>query len=1125
MRAQAISSASYFDSRLVWQCACEPGFGGADCAHAIELHCDNGLDDDSDGLTDCDDDDCCAHAACRDHLMCLKSPEPSAALAAYNGRNVRGEQSTWTSSSSSSSAPPDDATPLPHAWRQWRFLIANESVQSYAQERAFDKQRVGIVRGKVVVKWTSRQQHHEQQQVESVRGVVNVRVGVLECAQCGFTLTRDDGHFDMLVNANEWLTLQFHRNAYAPLKRKVFARASQITLLDEHVELEPASASSPVSWHAAAQHSTFQLDASAHKNLSANSAAAAAECLMTLSMSARGFAYEPVIIQRHGGGGGGSVRAFALASAGAFRTQLHARSLRLQLNTAHNKLARDTVKPSVVIRLLPSDYNSTQAAATLRAVHLRLSIEGQAWRELMLEPVAQLSYHFAWNRRNVYGQKVYGFSELRVHVGYEYGGSSGAPCRIVWHERVVYVEAHQLDAHADVGAWQPADLHRLDVHRNALYAVSAGWTLPFTLAYPPIVSTARPFATPTAPRVDSNASHNRLLARGPNSSMFVVASSGPQPRLVQLDSSGQRVLIQVPLAILTSKFAQQQQQPPPQDVQIIYNNYLSMLYLSSRSAAKIIQVSLSSLQVLNKSLSGHTATLAADDDIDIEPLCGFGHAQLSAQTPHRPARAVRLDAPHSMTLDENNQILYLLDGPARIVALSLASQQATLLTSFAGSRAVWSPPPPPAAAAERCDSTLPADKFRPTHELRALTWDKSSSSLVFVDANIVYRLRQDMRVQMLAAGAMSHAELQRLASNNNGWPAMACVASKLAPLGRIKLIVADDTEADLMLLHSWTHEATMAARDNQAPGKLVGRNYLAKLVHPREFLGDTDKLSSHKQAVVDLHSLATWRATLNAATQHNNDNNDDVTSSASFLTSSNGFARADSAEINLDGSIFVLDQDDHSISIVRAFAPAERVDTHAYSSSSSLSSSIADWHNERVLSVQNPIARNILHFHATSGLQLGATHPKHQIKLHYQSHRMHQIAPADSDNEAELFGPTFDLVRLTRIVNTSLADSTLTSEYSFVSHNTGSRVSLQAILQDGQPIAELATDRQGALSKFKPIDSSQDDTWTELIYDPTTGLLRDLITRSRISDSWTQLQRVVYDRLFFHYCDLFVINA
>ena len=65
---------SCYHSADEWRCRCPRGFVGFDCSIKSEYTCDDGLDNDSDGLTDCLDPDCCSATACRNTKYCVSSP-------------------------------------------------------------------------------------------------------------------------------------------------------------------------------------------------------------------------------------------------------------------------------------------------------------------------------------------------------------------------------------------------------------------------------------------------------------------------------------------------------------------------------------------------------------------------------------------------------------------------------------------------------------------------------------------------------------------------------------------------------------------------------------------------------------------------------------------------------------------------------------------------------------------------------------------------------------------------------------------------------------------------------------------------------------------------------------------
>ncbi|EGT57876.1 CBN-TEN-1 protein [Caenorhabditis brenneri] len=51
-------------------CRCQAGSTGIDCSIPVEMHCDDGLDNDSDGLIDCDDQECGSSSSCSSESVC-----------------------------------------------------------------------------------------------------------------------------------------------------------------------------------------------------------------------------------------------------------------------------------------------------------------------------------------------------------------------------------------------------------------------------------------------------------------------------------------------------------------------------------------------------------------------------------------------------------------------------------------------------------------------------------------------------------------------------------------------------------------------------------------------------------------------------------------------------------------------------------------------------------------------------------------------------------------------------------------------------------------------------------------------------------------------------------------------
>lgn len=66
-------------------------------------------------------------------------------------------------------------------------------------------------------------------------GLIGVRVSVATDPQFGFTLTRSDGWFDILVNGGGIVTLQFQRNPFYPIKKSVYIAWNDIAVIQSPI--------------------------------------------------------------------------------------------------------------------------------------------------------------------------------------------------------------------------------------------------------------------------------------------------------------------------------------------------------------------------------------------------------------------------------------------------------------------------------------------------------------------------------------------------------------------------------------------------------------------------------------------------------------------------------------------------------------------------------------------------------------------------------------------------------------------------------------------------------------------------------------------------------------------------
>ena len=147
--------------------------------------CDNAIDDNEDGLTDCEDDRCQLDEACS-----FVPPDPSAF------------------------APPRDPTDLIDFADSVRFLYEGENaVVRGVQPGALDESRIGVIRARVM-----------GPDGEPIQGV---RYNIANKPRFGYTFSRDDGKADLVANGGESVTVRAEAPGFLPVDRTL-----ELTTLD-----------------------------------------------------------------------------------------------------------------------------------------------------------------------------------------------------------------------------------------------------------------------------------------------------------------------------------------------------------------------------------------------------------------------------------------------------------------------------------------------------------------------------------------------------------------------------------------------------------------------------------------------------------------------------------------------------------------------------------------------------------------------------------------------------------------------------------------------------------------------------------------------------------------------------
>ncbi|XP_049938928.1 teneurin-m [Schistocerca serialis cubense] len=370
-----------------WECRCHDGWDGHDCSVPLEQSCNDNRDNDRDGLVDCEDPECCTNHICRSSQLCVMSPKPIDIL-------LRKQPPAITAS----------------FFERMKFLIEEGSLQNYARQESFNESRSAVVRGQVVTAMGM--------------GLMGVRVSTSTPLE-GFTLTREDGWFDLLVNGGGAVTLQFGRSPFRPQSHIVNVPWNEVVIIDTVVM--STGDEKPV---AAVPHSCAAHDYDLMK---------------------------PVVLAtwKHGFQGACPDKSAILAESQVVQESLQIPGTGLNL-VYHSSRAAGYLS-TIQLQLTPETIPSS-----LKLIHLRITIEGILFEKTFeADPVIKFTY--AWNRLNVYRQRVYGVTTAMVKVGYEY-----SDCKdIIWDVQTTKLSGHDMSI-SEVGGWNLDIHHRYNFHEGIL---------------------------------------------------------------------------------------------------------------------------------------------------------------------------------------------------------------------------------------------------------------------------------------------------------------------------------------------------------------------------------------------------------------------------------------------------------------------------------------------------------------------------------------------------------------------------------------------------------------------------------------------------------------------------------
>nr|XP_029713903.1 teneurin-a isoform X3 [Aedes albopictus] len=680
------------------------------------MSCKDNIDNDNDGMTDCSDSECCTHQICAEHIMCLASNDPVEVL-------LRKQPPSVTAS----------------FYQRVKFLIEENSVQSYAHMDEYSESefwnsfipcRVSVMRGQVVT--------------PQGLGIIGIRVSVDRDSRFGFTLTRQGGWFDVLVNGGGAVTLQFQRSPFRPLTRTVFVPWNQIVVLPPvQMQINDEDEQSELSYKPIPANPAYSFLSTSQYRFLENNPSPVAICLEHDHELLR-----PQLTSTWMPNGVGSVPGKSIIFA---ETQIIQESIQIPGSDLH--LTYQSSQASGYKSIVRMQLTHDKIPETLTHVHIGVRIEGSLHVKTY-EADPNLSYIFAWNKRNVYKQKVYGSAVARISIGYQH-----STCKdIVWETQTAKLQGFDVDI-SDIGGWGLDIHHHYNFHEGILQK-GDGSTLHLK-EYPRIV---RHVMGDGQQRQLSCKEHCNGLSKHARLLTPVALTSGPDGSLYVGDFNLVRRLTTNGSVFTVLEL---------ETTQVAYQYYLSVspadghLYISDPEKHKILKV----VQLEN------VPDPAANSDVVVgsgqrcipgdEENCGDGG----------PARQARLSHPKGIAIAAD-KTMYIADG-TNIRAVDPKGIIHTLIGHH-GHHNHWSPAP--------CRGALLATRAQlqwPT----GLALNPLDGSLHFIDDRLVLKLTADMKIKVVA-GVPLHCNSNEEHNRTNSDDVLGTVvAMAFAPSG--DLYIAD----------------------------------------------------------------------------------------------------------------------------------------------------------------------------------------------------------------------------------------------------------------------------------------------------------------------------------------------
>uniref|UniRef100_A0A5K3EJB5 EGF-like domain-containing protein n=1 Tax=Mesocestoides corti TaxID=53468 RepID=A0A5K3EJB5_MESCO len=430
-------------------CQCFANRKGSACQVSREISCNDGRDDDQDGLVDCLDPDCCGTEHCEELIRLRGSQQ------AVEDARQSCAHSTEISGlilSTKMAAPGSSFSD------QLEFLLLRDLTTDKVNPR-----RVSVVRG-VVRQWDS-------------TPFWGCRVFDRLNPAIGSALTDKSGRFELVVDGGFLVQLEFirHPTSRFTAHLDVYVPVNQIVNIGDFYLMDSSSAT-PTTVALPNEGAVVGVGGILPSSpifsdlwvagLFPTATPKTACPPGTHDVSALGG---PMIEPTSGVGDANGKKDDDLVicldadkdlciSGGVLshRFPLKASSLHLVHNTDKTERSRSFL----TVNMLSTGRSPPEQLAE---VHLSIDVAGlrQSWR---FEPSQGLDFTFVWNRTDGYNRPVYGRVPAKVSVGFLY-----ADCPTVfWEHRVAYMDGHDISP-SDLGRWSLDARHTFSPNQGIVY--------------------------------------------------------------------------------------------------------------------------------------------------------------------------------------------------------------------------------------------------------------------------------------------------------------------------------------------------------------------------------------------------------------------------------------------------------------------------------------------------------------------------------------------------------------------------------------------------------------------------------------------------------------------------------